>query len=451
MNTDEALEPSKLLSSNDIQEETINKLNENETTTTDQITNQLSDDDSKQNQVGEVPVNAVIHNQLMDSDDYVHGLIQCWIIEYACKNSNYELFQAIKDDPRAAKVNPSITVNILILQLFKYLDSITIENPVREQWNVILESFHPLNDIVFSSTIIAREDILKRLTQLKARVLDRFSFWFIMNPSNLVESFQDNVKELHFNDEKFKKFGQKLLATLARQSDKEKWISHEQSLRTVGDLKSDISDFLNKSLIPNFSNPDIFLERIAYKLESVRHGNSSKLVKLSDSYLMNEIEEETLKSGTNSPNSRPRRSRKAKQKPKYLDSIDINEELSPPRTIRRSVGKRGRESISSSQSQNAQEEDTNHNIEGDDVDGEDDDGQTPRSSKLPRVSVSPSDRKRNPWSEEEIENLHKGMEMYGKQWALILKNFEFNGRTNVDLKDKWRGIQRVLEKTIHPS
>lgn len=51
---------------------------------------------------------------------------------------------------------------------------------------------------------------------------------------------------------------------------------------------------------------------------------------------------------------------------------------------------------------------------------------------------------RRPWSEEEILNLHKGMKQFGKDWAAIRTNYKFNNRSNVDIKDKWRNIEKKL-------
>lgn len=51
-------------------------------------------------------------------------------------------------------------------------------------------------------------------------------------------------------------------------------------------------------------------------------------------------------------------------------------------------------------------------------------------------------RRRVSFTEEEIRNLVNGVNSFGKSWALILQNFEFHeSRTQVDLKDKYRGIE----------
>eukprot|EP00310_Coccolithus_braarudii_P010972 CAMPEP_0183382612 /NCGR_PEP_ID=MMETSP0164_2-20130417/127031_1 /TAXON_ID=221442 /ORGANISM="Coccolithus pelagicus ssp braarudi, Strain PLY182g" /LENGTH=150 /DNA_ID=CAMNT_0025560235 /DNA_START=161 /DNA_END=614 /DNA_ORIENTATION=- len=52
-------------------------------------------------------------------------------------------------------------------------------------------------------------------------------------------------------------------------------------------------------------------------------------------------------------------------------------------------------------------------------------------------------RKRTKWSLEEEEELQRGFERYGNQWADILKAFRFHSsRTSVDLKDKYRNMTK---------
>jgi glutaredoxin len=58
------------------------------------------------------------------------------------------------------------------------------------------------------------------------------------------------------------------------------------------------------------------------------------------------------------------------------------------------------------------------------------------------MSSSPR-RKKNIWTEKETEILKSSVLKYGKKWSIIEKNVEIfknNGRTQVDLKDKWRNI-----------
>jgi len=46
------------------------------------------------------------------------------------------------------------------------------------------------------------------------------------------------------------------------------------------------------------------------------------------------------------------------------------------------------------------------------------------------------------WTKEEEEYLIAGVKRYGKSWVEILKNYEFQNRTNVNLKDKWRNLKK---------
>ncbi|XP_052080059.1 uncharacterized protein LOC127718146 [Mytilus californianus] len=56
-------------------------------------------------------------------------------------------------------------------------------------------------------------------------------------------------------------------------------------------------------------------------------------------------------------------------------------------------------------------------------------------------------RRRVSFTEEETQNLLNGVNNFGKSWALILQNFEFHeSRTQVDLKDKYRGIEKKSGK-----
>ena len=51
-------------------------------------------------------------------------------------------------------------------------------------------------------------------------------------------------------------------------------------------------------------------------------------------------------------------------------------------------------------------------------------------------------RKHNRWSDEENEALRLGVGRWGTKWANILADYDFNERTGVDLKDRWRNIQK---------
>ena len=57
--------------------------------------------------------------------------------------------------------------------------------------------------------------------------------------------------------------------------------------------------------------------------------------------------------------------------------------------------------------------------------------------KLPKVQP------RKFWSSEETKWLEEGVKVYGEgNWAQILKAYNFNGRTSVNLKDRWRNLQK---------
>ncbi len=52
-------------------------------------------------------------------------------------------------------------------------------------------------------------------------------------------------------------------------------------------------------------------------------------------------------------------------------------------------------------------------------------------------------RARVPWSTLEEANLRKGIHLFGEgNWRQILDHFMFDGRSNMDLKDKWRNIKK---------
>ena len=49
---------------------------------------------------------------------------------------------------------------------------------------------------------------------------------------------------------------------------------------------------------------------------------------------------------------------------------------------------------------------------------------------------------RVPWSKEEEDNLIAGYKRFGNNWVKILQHYKFNNRTNVNLKDKVRNLQK---------
>ena len=47
------------------------------------------------------------------------------------------------------------------------------------------------------------------------------------------------------------------------------------------------------------------------------------------------------------------------------------------------------------------------------------------------------------FTDAEVLNLVKGVERFGEgKWARILETYKFDDRTSVDLKDKWRNLQK---------
>ena len=50
------------------------------------------------------------------------------------------------------------------------------------------------------------------------------------------------------------------------------------------------------------------------------------------------------------------------------------------------------------------------------------------------------------WTDEEVEYLKEGVERFGfGSWKTILNAYPFhNRRSNVDLKDKWRNLQKKM-------
>lgn len=45
-----------------------------------------------------------------------------------------------------------------------------------------------------------------------------------------------------------------------------------------------------------------------------------------------------------------------------------------------------------------------------------------------------------PW---EVSNLLEGVRQHGRNWEMIRALYKFQGRTGVDLKDKYRNLQKV--------
>eukprot|EP01125_Pyxidicula_operculata_P004774 TRINITY_DN1784_c1_g1_i1.p1 TRINITY_DN1784_c1_g1~~TRINITY_DN1784_c1_g1_i1.p1 ORF type:complete len:197 (-),score=83.71 TRINITY_DN1784_c1_g1_i1:190-726(-) len=65
------------------------------------------------------------------------------------------------------------------------------------------------------------------------------------------------------------------------------------------------------------------------------------------------------------------------------------------------------------------------------------------SQSLSSASMGFQSRKRVPWSPKETMNLIKGVNKFGNSWSEILRSYDFDPkRTSVDLKDKWRNLQK---------
>ncbi|RDD37514.1 Telomeric repeat-binding factor 1 [Trichoplax sp. H2] len=61
----------------------------------------------------------------------------------------------------------------------------------------------------------------------------------------------------------------------------------------------------------------------------------------------------------------------------------------------------------------------------------------------PQPKTFQKKRMKRPWSQKEEDNLSEGVQLYGVgNWAMILSEFNFVARTNVDLKDKWRNMNK---------
>jgi len=60
-----------------------------------------------------------------------------------------------------------------------------------------------------------------------------------------------------------------------------------------------------------------------------------------------------------------------------------------------------------------------------------------------RDDVPNASRRRERWTELEEKRLVDGVKRYGKQWALIRTSCSLRGRTTVQLKDKWRNLQKA--------
>lgn len=67
------------------------------------------------------------------------------------------------------------------------------------------------------------------------------------------------------------------------------------------------------------------------------------------------------------------------------------------------------------------------------------------TSRIGGVQRNGRVRGRRPFEEWEIANLIDGIRKYGRDWRRILNTYKFNDRSNVDLKDKARHLERMNE------
>uniref|UniRef100_A0A7S4DWA8 Myb-like domain-containing protein n=1 Tax=Lotharella globosa TaxID=91324 RepID=A0A7S4DWA8_9EUKA len=65
-----------------------------------------------------------------------------------------------------------------------------------------------------------------------------------------------------------------------------------------------------------------------------------------------------------------------------------------------------------------------------------------------RLEQRTRQRKRKRWSQQETTDLKDAVMKYGTVWAKIKRVFEFPGRTQGDLKDKWRNMQKTGQVSI---
>lgn len=59
--------------------------------------------------------------------------------------------------------------------------------------------------------------------------------------------------------------------------------------------------------------------------------------------------------------------------------------------------------------------------------------------------------RRQKWTEEEVQWLIEGMELFPHRWSEILKKYPFKSRTGVNLKDKWRNLIKFGHVKPHHS
>ncbi|CAB1418047.1 unnamed protein product [Pleuronectes platessa] len=67
-----------------------------------------------------------------------------------------------------------------------------------------------------------------------------------------------------------------------------------------------------------------------------------------------------------------------------------------------------------------------------------------KNKGLQESTISNSGHRKNKWTESETAMLKEGVEKFGEgNWSKIKSKYSFNGRTNVNLKDRWRTLKKL--------
>ncbi|XP_035010988.1 telomeric repeat binding factor a isoform X2 [Hippoglossus stenolepis] len=67
-----------------------------------------------------------------------------------------------------------------------------------------------------------------------------------------------------------------------------------------------------------------------------------------------------------------------------------------------------------------------------------------RKNRLQESSISNSGHRKRKWTENETAMLKEGVKKFGEgNWSKIKSKYSFDGRTNVNLKDRWRTLKKI--------